>query len=68
MTQKEMILEYMRQEGSITAAETMREIGCYRLAARIAELEAEGHSISRKSEKSRNRFGRSVTFTRYGLA
>lgn len=67
MTQKEMILDYMRQTGGITAAEAMKEIGCYRLAARIADIRADGIDVKAEPVRSRNRWGKSVRFVRYSV-
>ena len=68
MTQKEMILAYMRETGSITAAEAMSEIGCYRLAARISDIKRDGIYVRSDKAKSVNRFGKKVTYSRYMLA
>lgn len=67
MKQTSMILEYMRRNGGITAKEAADNLGCMRLAARIADLEREGHHFHRTKEESRNRFGQKVYFTRYSL-
>ena len=67
MTQKEMILDYMKQNGSISAAEAMSEIGCYRLAARIADLKANGIGVRSEMQKHRNRWGKSIRYARYSL-
>lgn len=67
MKQTSMILEYMRRNGGITAKEAADNLGCMRLAARIADLEKEGHNFHRVKEESRNRFGQKVYFTRYSL-
>lgn len=46
MSQKQLILEYLRRHGSITADEAQAHCGrCHRLAARISELRADGHNI-----------------------
>lgn len=45
-TQTEMILEYLQKFGEISAIEALTAIGCFRLAARIADLRADGHRIS----------------------
>ena len=37
-TQCSMVLDYMRQFGSITQLEAIRDIGCMRLASRISDL------------------------------
>ena len=67
MTQKEMILDYMKQTGGITAAEAMKEMGCYRLAARIADIKADGVKVTSSSEVSRNRYGKKIRYARYSL-
>ena len=52
MSQNSMILEYMRDHGSITSMEALNgevkqvRIQCFRLAARIGELRREGHPIA----------------------
>lgn len=68
MTQSEMILRYMHENGSITPWEAMREFGCMRLGARIWDLKKAGYAILTDSETRKNRFGKPVTFARYRLA
>ena len=68
MTQCEMILHYMRENGSITAWEAMREIGCMRLGSRICDLRRAGHKIHTNSETRKNRWGVMTTYARYTLA
>ena len=67
MTQCEKVLEYMKGFGSITPLEAMQDIGCMRLAARIADLREQGHPIGRRMKTSKNRYGRDVTFAEYYL-
>ena len=43
-THKQKILDWLRANGSITAMDALR-FNCMRLAARIADLRAEGHNI-----------------------
>ena len=45
-TQTEMILEYLQKYGEITAIEALSAIGCFRLAARIADLRSDGYRIT----------------------
>lgn len=65
--QTERIVEYMEKFGSISQLEAVRDIGCYRLSARIADLKAEGYEIEDDFESSKNRFGEAVSFKRYRL-
>ena len=67
-TQCEMILHYMRENGSITAWEAMKEIGCMRLGSRICDLRRAGHKITTNSETRKNRWGVQTTYARYTLA
>ena len=67
MSQKEMILSHMREAGSITPGVAMEEYGVFRLAARIADLRADGIEIHRDIEKRRNRYGKTVRYARYRL-
>ena len=66
-TQVEQVLEYIRVFGSITSLEAFQDLGCTRLSARIADLCDRGYSFERTSVTKKNRFGKSVTFTRYAL-
>lgn len=51
-SQKQLILEYMRKHGSITADEAQAHCKrCHRLAARISELRADGHNIITDNQK-----------------
>ena len=67
MNQTQMILDYMRENGSISAMEAVEEFGCYRLSARIADLKQLGHSITGDTVTRKNRYGKPVTFKRYRL-
>ena len=66
-TQCQQILEYMRQFGSITQMDALRDIGCMRLASRIADLRNRGYAIGRRMKTSKNRYGKDVNFAEYYL-
>lgn len=66
-SQSEMILNYIKEKGSITQKDAYREFDCMRLAAQIWLLRAQGIRINSTLEKSRNRFGRTVCYARYSL-
>ena len=53
MTQRERILEYMKQNDGITSMDAYR-LGCTRLAARIADLKKDGHRITTIKRKALN--------------
>ena len=49
MTQCEEILTYLERHGAITPLEALTELGCFRLAARIHDIEQKGYTIPRKT-------------------
>lgn len=67
MTQKERIIEYIRQCGSITSWEAYQDLGIMQLGARIDQLKKEGYEFRTEWEKKKNRFGEDVAFKRYYL-
>lgn len=68
MTQRERILKYLMDFGSITPLEAMRDLGIMRLTARIWELNRMGYSIIRETEVSQNRYGQTTRYARYRMA
>ena len=68
MYQKNAILEYMREHGSISPLEALQEFGCLRLAARINDLKREGNRINRTMLHYTNAAGRRVAYAVYSLA
>ena len=67
MTQTERVLQYIRDTGSITQADACRDLGCYRLSARIYDLRRLGYPIQSVIACTKNRYGETVTFKRYML-
>lgn len=66
--QTEKILLYLRETGSITPIDALREFGCMRLGARIWDLKnKEGYDIRSTIETNTNRFGDKVHYARYTL-
>ena len=45
MTQTQRILIYLKTGKSLTPLEALNKFGCFRLAARIADLRRDGHTI-----------------------
>lgn len=46
VSQKDAIWQYMQEHGQITPMDALREFGCFRLGARIWDLERDGKMIS----------------------
>lgn len=68
MSQKEMIVAYMKEHGSITPLEAQRELGCMRLGARIWDLiHKDGVNIVTESVAVKNRFGKETVVARYRM-
>lgn len=71
--QNKMVLQYLKENGSITPIDAMREFGILRLSARIyelrqsEELKEQGLRIGSEREKSKNRYGSNVVYSRYFL-
>lgn len=56
MTQKERILRHLRDCGSISQLEALKEYGIMRLSSRVSELRAEGYPIRREMVTVKNRY------------
>ena len=67
MTQCEMILRHMKEIGSISPIDALREYGCMRLAARISDLRKQGHEINSEWVTYEGRYEKDVSFKCYGL-
>ena len=67
-TQKEMILEYMVQHGSITPLEAEKFIGCMRLGARIWDLRHDGYNLVSEIVEVQTRHGGKAKVAQYRLA
>ena len=65
MTQAEKVLDYIREFGSITQLEALRDLGVMRLASRISDLKKDGYLIDGKQEAVLNRYGEKCYIKRY---
>lgn len=68
VTQKDKVLAYMQQYGSITPLDAMREFSCMRLGARIADLKADGYDIRTEFRAGKNKFGEATHWASYFIA
>lgn len=66
-TQREKILQYIEENGSITPLDALREFGCMRLASRVSELKRDGCPITAKMETRKNRYGEPIRYARYTI-
>lgn len=67
VTQKERVLDAMRNYGSISPWYAINNLGNTRLAATIFNLKKDGHTISSVTETGRNKFGDDIEYSRYIL-
>ena len=67
ITQRDRVIQFMREHGSITAYEAFTEIGCTQLSARICELESEGYIFETECIKTKNRYGDNTHYYKYRL-
>jgi hypothetical protein len=67
MTQTDRVLDYLRQFGSITALEALRDLGIMHLSSRITELRRMGYPVERDMIEVKNRFGEKTRVARYTM-
>lgn len=67
MNQRERILAYIDEFGSITPMEAFADLGITKLATRVSELDALGVKLHKEWEVSRNRYGKPVRYMRYSM-
>ena len=68
LPQKDRVMKYLKDFGSITPLEALRDLGIMRLGARVWELIREGWQIDRETERARNRYGKQTRYARYRWA
>jgi hypothetical protein len=67
MTQKEMVLDYLRKNGSITTLESMKKLLILDLQSNIRYLRNDGYDITDEYITKRNIYGQKSSFKRYYL-
>lgn len=65
MNQRERILAYIDEFGSITPMEAFADLGITKLATRVSEIIRCGVPIHKEMETGRNRYGDPVRYMRY---
>lgn len=66
-TQRQRVLDYIHDFGSITSYEANKDLGVTRLASRISELKKMGYTIVSKFETVENRYGEACHIKRYSI-
>lgn len=67
INQRQRIINYIREFGSITSLDAYKDLGITQLATRIKELKEQGYEIKTKWESSKNRYGEKVDYKKYYL-
>ena len=66
-TQRDRILQYITDFGSISTMEAFMDLGITKLTTRISEMRKDGIVISGKPETAKNRYGEKCRFYRYSF-
>ena len=61
-TQRDAIIEYITEFGSITPIQAFADLGITKLATRISEMRKDGWTFNIEMVSTKNRYGRSVSF------
>ena len=67
MNQREAILKYIEDFGSITPMQAFGDLGVTKLATRISEMRKDGMQFKIETITSKNRYGHTVHFARYSF-
>lgn len=68
MNQKQKVLKYINDYGSITSWQAYKDLGIMQLGARIDGLQKDGYSFKKEWEQKKNRYGEPVRFIKYSLS
>jgi hypothetical protein len=67
MNQRELIIKYLHDFGSISDYEAVVDLGILQFGARLKELREQGYNFSSEWVNKKNRYGKPVRFKRYKL-
>jgi len=65
MTQKEAVLNYIKDFGSISSLQAFRDLGVTRLSAKIFDLKKDGYMFDWDTVVGINRYGNPMHYKRY---
>ena len=66
-TQRDLILQYIKDFGSITPMEAYSDLGVTKLATRISEMRKDGMTFKIETVKGKNRYGKSTRYAKYSF-
>lgn len=67
LTQKELVLKYLKDFGSISTFQAFTDLGITRLSGRIFDLKKDGYSFKKERVYIKNRYGRPSHYDIYSL-
>lgn len=67
VTQRDRVLQYIREHGFITSYEAFAKIGCTQVATRISELKDRGYKFRKERIKTKNMYGDNTHYDKYFL-
>lgn len=67
LTQRDMVLNYIREYGSISSWDAYRDLGITQLATRISELKDHDYKFTKERIYTKTRFGVPTHYDKYKL-
>ena len=67
VTQRDRVLQYIRDFGYITSWDAYKELGISQLGARIFELKERGYAFEKTRIETKNRYGEKTHYDEYRL-
>ena len=67
VTQRDRVLQFIKENGSITSWQAYAELGCTQLASRISELKDRGYEFTKTRVNAKNRYGDKMHYDVYRL-
>lgn len=67
ITQRDRVIQYINDFGSITSYQAFTDLGVTQLATRIFELKKRGYVFTKERIDTENRYGDKTHYDRYSL-
>lgn len=67
ITQRDRVLQYLKDNAFITSYDAFKKIGCTQLATRISELKDRGYKFRKERVKTQNMYGDKTHYDKYYL-
>lgn len=67
ITQRDRVLQYLKDNAFITSYDAFKKIGCTQLATRISELKDRGYKFRKERVKTQNMYGDTTHYDKYYL-